>query len=59
MYNSIEDVLGMNARNLECIYPNNQRKDYPLVDNKKITKDVLSKSGFPVVPLLAYAESQF
>ncbi len=59
MSQTLMDVLGMNARNLECIYPNNHRKDYPLVDNKKITKDVLSQHGFPIVPLLAYAQCQF
>lgn len=59
MEESLADVLGMNARNLECIYPNNRRKDYPMVDNKKLTKDILSKYDIPVVPLLAYAECQF
>ncbi len=31
-------VLNMNRRNLEYIYPNNARQDFPLADNKLLTK---------------------
>lgn len=34
-------VIGLNRRNLELIYPNNQRHDYQLANNKVMTKDIL------------------
>jgi alpha-L-glutamate ligase-like protein len=39
------ELLGMNARNLEVIFEHNLRKDFPLVDDKCITKDLLSRAG--------------
>lgn len=41
-------VLGMNQRNLWFIYPNNQRSDYLLADNKLNTKELLAKAGLPI-----------
>ncbi len=41
-------VLTMNQRNLEYIYPNNARRDFPLADNKLKTKQVLAAAGVPV-----------
>jgi alpha-L-glutamate ligase-like protein len=41
-------VLTMNQRNLDYIYPNNKRKDFPLADNKLLTKQLLGAQGIPV-----------
>jgi len=45
--NSVANVLSMNQRNLHYIYPNNQRCDYPLADDKLETKKLLEKLGVP------------
>ena len=41
-------VLSMNQRNLEYIYPNNARSDFPIADNKLLTKQVLAAVGVAV-----------
>ncbi len=54
MFNSLklaQKILGMNARNLEYIRPNNKRSAVRLADNKLETKRVLSKIGIPVPEL--------
>ncbi len=43
-----EKVLTMNQRNLIYVYPNNQRKFYPLADNKLYTKETLVPLGIPM-----------
>jgi alpha-L-glutamate ligase-like protein len=40
--------MGINERNLEYIYPNNQRADFPLSDNKLLTKEFLVPRGVPM-----------
>jgi len=45
-------VLGMNARNLDFIKPNNPRSAIKIVDNKLMTKRVLAKYGIPVSGLI-------
>ena len=42
------EVLSMNKRNLHYVYPNNHRRDYPIADNKLLTKKVVSKLGVSV-----------
>lgn len=42
------DVLSINGRNLEYIYPNNSRADFPLADDKLRTKTLLTEHGIPV-----------
>jgi len=46
-----QKILGMNARNLQYIRPNNKRGSVRLADNKLKTKRVLSKIGIPVPKL--------
>jgi alpha-L-glutamate ligase-like protein len=41
-------VLGMNRRNLDYIYPHNKRQDFPLADNKLKTKALMENAGVPV-----------
>jgi len=43
-----EGILGMNARNLAYIRPNNLKGAIHLADNKLRSKEVLFKSGIPV-----------
>lgn len=51
--NQSERIVGMNSRNLSLIYPNNQRRDYPLADNKLLTKQWLGKHQLPTTRLIA------
>jgi len=44
----IQDVLGMNARNLLYIRPYNPRKAIRLADDKLATKEMLTRAGIPV-----------
>ena len=38
-------IMGMNERNLEFIYPNNERKNYKYADDKYLAKTILHKYG--------------
>ncbi|WP_440905951.1 alpha-L-glutamate ligase-like protein [Catenovulum sp. SX2] len=51
-------ILGMNERNIRYISRYNQRKLYPLVDNKLETKKLLENSDIHVPELLATIEHQ-
>lgn len=42
------DVLGINARNLEVIYPRNPRKAFRTVDDKLLCKAAMKAVGVPV-----------
>ena len=46
------EVLGMNARNLEYIRPYNLKRAKRLADNKLLSKKLLAKNGITVSPLL-------
>jgi alpha-L-glutamate ligase-like protein len=52
-----EEVLGINARNLEFIYRLNPRKDFPRVDDKLLTKQILTENGIPTPLTLAVYHS--
>lgn len=51
-------ILGMNKRNIHYIGDQNDRKYYPLVDNKLKTKVVAENTGIAVPKLLATIERQ-
>ena len=51
-------ILGMNKRNIHYIGAQNNRKYYPLVDNKLKTKVVAENAGIAVPKLLATIERQ-
>lgn len=51
-------ILGMNKRNIHYIGGENDRKYYPLVDNKLKTKVVAENAGIAVPKLLATIERQ-
>lgn len=44
-------ILSINSRNADLILPNNQRKHYPIVDDKLQTKRLAIKSGIAVPKL--------
>lgn len=48
-----DEVLGINARNLELIYPYNPRAHFSEVDDKLVTKEILQKNGVPTPRTLA------
>ena len=52
------NVLTMNRRNLKYIYPNNARRDFPVADNKMLTKELLSANGV-IVPETYHCYSSF
>jgi len=43
-----QQVLSMNRRNLNYIYPHNARADYPIADDKVRTKRLLQRAGVPL-----------
>lgn len=47
-YENSRQVLSINQRNLEWIYPLNQRCCFALADNKVLAKQVLAEAGVPV-----------
>jgi len=51
-------ILGMNKRNIHYIGAQNNRKYYPLVDNKLKTKVIAQNAGIAVPKLLATIERQ-
>jgi alpha-L-glutamate ligase-like protein len=51
-------LLGLNARNLDCIARHNRRSLYPQVDDKLITKKLAQAAGVAVPPLYAVVEIQ-
>jgi len=51
-------ILGMNNRNINFIGKYNNRKNYPLVDNKLKTKYLAQKYNLAVPELLGYIEYQ-
>jgi len=46
-------LLGMNARNLRFIRPNNPKKAIRIADDKLLSKKILKKGGIPVPKLIA------
>jgi alpha-L-glutamate ligase-like protein len=45
---NLRQVLSMNERNLHYVYPHNHRADYPVADNKLLTKEVVKKLSVPI-----------
>ncbi|MBY0355054.1 MAG: alpha-L-glutamate ligase-like protein [Rickettsiales bacterium] len=51
-------IIGINARNLDFIFPENKRKLYPLVDDKLKTKRLAESAGIPTPELYGVIEFQ-
>ena len=41
-------IVGINRRNADYVLPHNPRKDYPIVDNKVLTKQICLQQDIPV-----------
>jgi alpha-L-glutamate ligase-like protein len=54
-----QHLVGMNRRNAEYIYPNNARRDYPLVDDKILCKELLAQHGVPTAETLCICHGLF
>lgn len=52
------DIVGINRRNLDLIYPANPRARFPAVDDKIICKAVLEREGIPTPATLAVLDGQ-
>ncbi len=52
-----ENIIGMNERNLELIYPNNDRKHYKYADDKYLAKSILEQHGLPCPKTYAVVNS--
>lgn len=52
-------ILGMNRRNIACIGKHNPRRNYPLVDDKLLTKQTALAHGIPVPELYGTIEYQY
>ena len=52
-------VVGINRRNAELIYPNNDRQNYRYGDDKLLAKASLEKAGVPVAPTLAVCDGLY
>ena len=52
-------VLGMNARNFHIISKHNQRRLYPLVDDKVQTKTLANNIGISTPKLIGKIEHQY
>lgn len=50
------DTMGINERNAQLIYPNNERKYYKLADDKVLTKDILDEHNIPCSTTYAVIE---
>ncbi|OUR81584.1 alpha-L-glutamate ligase-like protein [Cycloclasticus sp. 46_120_T64] len=53
-----QGILGMNSRNIDYIGRSNERRLYPLVDNKLKTKNAAIKMGMSVPKLIGVVEIQ-
>lgn len=52
-------VYGINRRNVELIYAHNRRRDYPLADDKLLTKEHLQRYGVPTPATIATCRGLF
>ena len=51
-------ILGMNRRNIHYIGRHNDRKNFPLVDNKLKTKQIAQEAGIAVPSMIATIQNQ-
>jgi alpha-L-glutamate ligase-like protein len=53
------EVYGINRRNLALVYPNNDRRHYPLADDKLLAKERFQAAGVPAPETLAVCEGLY
>lgn len=56
-WSKLEELLGINARNIDYVFHHNPRKFFPLVDNKLTTKKLLAEHNLPHPPMILSLES--
>jgi alpha-L-glutamate ligase-like protein len=52
-------VMGINRRNRDYLFEFNPRRNYPLVDDKVLTKQLAAQAGIAITPLYALIEIQY
>lgn len=52
-------IIGLNGRNIDLVLGKNERKYFPLVDDKLLTKEILEREGFGSVPVICQCSSFF
>lgn len=52
VWTRIDNVLGINARNIDFVQRYNDRRHYPMADDKLLTKEMLAAAGIPHTRLL-------
>ena len=55
----VQDVVGINRRNAELIYPNNDRRNFRYADDKLLAKVILQAAGVPVPVTLAVCDGLY
>jgi alpha-L-glutamate ligase-like protein len=56
-HDAVDQLLGINERNLHWVFAHNKRKFFPLVDDKITTKRILTDAGLPVPETLEIVDS--
>ncbi|MCA9636872.1 MAG: hypothetical protein KC420_12670 [Myxococcales bacterium] len=55
----LSPVFGMNRRNVELVYAHNERRHYPIADDKILCKELFAEIGVPVAPTIAIGRGLF
>ena len=53
------ELFGINRRNVELVYANNERHDYPIADDKLVFKGLMEGAAIPVPETLCVCEGLF
>lgn len=53
------ELVGINCRNVELVYPHNERRHYPIADDKLLAKRLLVPAGVPMPETLETCEALF
>ena len=54
-----QDLVGINRRNVTLVYPHNERRHFPIADDKLLAKEHFARAGVPVAKTLAVCEGLF
>jgi len=52
-------LVGINRRNVTLVYPNNERRHFPIADDKLLAKEHFARAGVPTAKTLAVCEGLF
>lgn len=59
MMRNRDELIGINRRNVELVYRNNARRDYPQADDKLLAKELFRKSDVPTPETLAVCDGLY